>query len=91
MSPEAHYGVAITEKASAFLDGLPPKLRRQIAAKVERLGVSQHPQGSRLIQESRDGAKRVYRLRSGKYRILYTIADEATVVIDIDHRKDVYR
>lgn len=32
-----------------------------------------------------------YRLRVGSYRIVYQISDTHIIIIDIDHRKDVYR
>ncbi len=37
--------------------------------------------------------KRLWRIRSGKYRILYQIDDSAKVVtvVGVGHRKDVYR
>lgn len=41
----------------------------------------------------RDGEDQVYRVRSGDYRILYVVRGNPhqIVVLDIDHRRDVYR
>jgi len=39
----------------------------------------------------KDGEERVYRVRSGDYRILYCVRGIIVVVLDIDNRKDVYR
>jgi hypothetical protein len=33
----------------------------------------------------------VYRIRHGDYRILYSVRPVIIVILDIDHRKDVYR
>jgi mRNA-degrading endonuclease RelE of RelBE toxin-antitoxin system len=38
-----------------------------------------------------DDGESVYRERSGDYRILYVVREVEVVVLDIDHRKDVYR
>ena len=37
------------------------------------------------------GAEPVYRVRQGDYRILYVVREIEVIVLDIDHRKDVYR
>jgi mRNA interferase RelE/StbE len=39
------------------------------------------------------GAKELYRVREGDYRIIYQIRDEVllVVVVKVGHRKDVYR
>jgi mRNA-degrading endonuclease RelE of RelBE toxin-antitoxin system len=37
------------------------------------------------------GNDAVWRIRSGVYRILYVVRPAEIIVIDIDHRKDVYR
>ena len=44
-----------------------------------------------MLRGMSDGEERVYRERSGDYRILYVVRDSIVVVIDIDNRKDVYR
>jgi len=83
------YRVDIDESVLRYLSRLPQKTQRQIAKKIDSLAVNPRPQDTKLLR----GQKDLYRIRSGDYRILYTIyEDEVYVyVIGIGHRKDVYR
>jgi mRNA interferase RelE/StbE len=62
--------------------------RRRIVDLISRLAENPFPPGARKLS----GRSR-YRLRSGRYRILYEISDaqREIVVIKVGHRKDVYR
>ena len=90
---EPLYGFAYSERALAFLRGLAPKLRRQIINKIEALASSPIPPGSKIVQGMKEGEEQVRRIRSGDYRVLYIVRDNPScvVVLDIGHRKDVYR
>ncbi len=61
---------------------------KKILQKINLLAVNPRPPGS----EKLTGQER-YRIRQGRYRILYSIEDnELTIwVVKISHRKDVYR
>ena len=76
-----------------YLGTIALKLRKQILKKVEVLAKTPFPPGHKLIKSASAGEENVYRLRSGDYRILYTVRSNPNhiVVLDIDHRKDVYR
>lgn len=75
-----------------FIDNLPSKkLRAQVAKKVEALADHPYPVGCKKLIGIKDGADSVWRVRSGDYRILYTVGDSEINVLDIDNRKDVYR
>lgn len=89
----ALYGFAYSKRALAFLRGLTPKLRRQIINKIEALASSPIPPKSKIVQGMKEGEEQVHRIRSGDYRVLYIVRDNLScvVVLDIDHRKDVYR
>ena len=54
-----------------------------------RLGDEPFPKGSRKLTGYHD----VYRLRVGRYRILYSVEEDVLVVIilKVGHRRDVYR
>ena len=81
------YKLLIQEEALKNLEGYPAKIFKQIAMRL--LSLSQNPRPFGYLQLRGEPG---YRIRSGKYRILYTINDkEQTVTIyRIDHRKDVY-
>ncbi len=87
------YRLAYAEKALAFLESLQIKYRKQIIGKIQALAKAPFPPGHRLIRGGSAGAERVYRIRSGHYRVLYVVRTDIpqVVVLDIDHRKDVYR
>ena len=88
----ALYGFAYSETALQFLEiSVPPKIRRQIKNKVESLASAATPPGSKKLHAKLDGGNPVYRVRSGDYRILYSVRGIIIVILDIGHRKDVYR
>jgi len=87
------FGIAYTKAA---LDGLasaePKKVRQQIKARIENLAIDQKPQGcAKMFGGLSDGAHEVYRVRQGDYRIIYSIRETEIIVLDIGHRKDIYR
>ena len=85
------YGFAYRERALSFVRTLPSKLRRQIIEKITDLAADPHPSGHKVVKGMKDGEETVYRIRSGNYRILYVIRGVVIIILDIDHRKDVYR
>ena len=84
-------GFAYARCALDYLKTVPKKIRRQIVKHIEELANEPHPPKSKLIRGMKDGEERVYRVRSGDYRILYCVRGIIVVVLDIDNRKDVYR
>lgn len=85
----ASYSVRIRKSARKELEAIGTKAeRRRIVKRIESLAVNPCPKGSIRLS----GRKR-YRIRQGKYRILYTIEDQELVVyvIKVGHRKAVYR
>jgi mRNA-degrading endonuclease RelE of RelBE toxin-antitoxin system len=77
--------------ALAFLAGLPKKQRRQIIEKTARLALDPCPPGSLQLQNAEHEGIPVRRIRQGAYRVLYVERESKVLVLDIDHRKDVYR
>jgi mRNA interferase RelE/StbE len=86
------WGFAFTSAALSFLEGVPHKERRQIIKKARALHANPFPPGcKKLSGVEADGGESVYRERSGDYRILYVVRQEEVIILDIDHRKDVYK
>ena len=88
------FGFAFTQAALDFLATIPLKLRAQIIKKARALHLTPHPPGSLCLKGvTTDEGDRVYRERSGDYRILYVVRENPSevIILDIDHRKDVYR
>ena len=78
-------GIEITEGALKALAQLPKRHAGQILAKIEGLAAGWHGDIKRL-HESDYG----YRLRSGKYRILFDLEGDKVVIQKIGDRKNVY-
>lgn len=86
------YGFAYHDAALTYLESkVPRKIRGQIKKRIVALAENPAPRGSRKLQGVTDGEYPVYRIRQGDYRILYSVRPIIIVILDIDHRKDVYR
>ncbi|HSR53226.1 MAG TPA: type II toxin-antitoxin system RelE/ParE family toxin [Acidobacteriota bacterium] len=85
----ARFRVYIKPSAQKDLESIPQKKeRRRIVARIERLAEDPRPRGCRKLS----GRDR-YRIRQGKYRILYEIENDklAVIVVKIGHRREAYR
>ena len=84
----ASYRPLIKPSAAKELEALPRKDRRRLADRIRELSTESRPPGCEKLS-----VEDLYRLRQGKYRILYTVqdADRVVVIIRIGHRRDVYR
>jgi mRNA interferase RelE/StbE len=84
----AAYKVFFKKSVRKDLESIPKNNLKKILKRIEMLGDDPRPSGC----EKLTGQER-YRLRQGKYRILYSIQDdELTVwVVQVRLRKDVYR
>lgn len=67
---------------------IPKKDVKRILTHIKTLGEDPRPHGC----EKLTGQER-YRLRQGRYRIVYSIQDDelAVWVVKVGHRKDIYR
>ena len=85
----ARYNLRIKKSARKELESIGTKADRQrIIKRIESLAENPRPLGALKLS----GLER-YRIRQGRYRILYTIEDSVLVVhvIKIGDRKNVYR
>lgn len=88
------YAFAYSEEALSFLATMQGKHRRQVVNKIQALASNPFPPGQHKVVRGTDpDEERVYRIRSGDYRVLYVVRDDPhqVVILDIDHRKDIYR
>jgi mRNA interferase RelE/StbE len=69
----------------------PGKLRAQVTKKAKALISDPHPQGCKKLVGWKDGDDPVWRIRSGDYRVLYIVREFEVIILDIGHRKDVYK
>jgi mRNA interferase RelE/StbE len=83
-----NYSIEILPRADKELDSLPGQIRERISSAIEELGETPRPPGCKKLRD-RDG----WRIRIGRYRVLYVVDDERrrVVIVHVGHRKEVYR
>ena len=84
----ASYKILIKPSAVKELEAIPEKDRRRIVYRIQGLAENPRPRGCEKLSDQDK-----YRLRQGKYRILYQVHDNEVivVVVRVGKRGDVYR
>jgi mRNA interferase RelE/StbE len=85
----ASYQVEYAKGVEKDFKNIPAKAAKRIAVAIDKLGANPRPAGSvKLV-----GFDLEYRIRVGDYRVIYQIHDSVLLVllIEIGHRKDIYR
>lgn len=84
----ASYNVLIKPSAAKELETVPRKDRLRIVQKIRTLAGNPRPIGCEKLS-----GREQYRLRQGRYRIVYSISDpeQTVLVVKIGHRKQAYR
>jgi mRNA interferase RelE/StbE len=84
-----NYTVELSPRAAKSFRALPREAQRHVQEHIDDLAKNPRPHGYIKLK----GVEDAYRIRSGKYRIIYEIHDGRLVVLvlGIAHRKDVYR
>jgi mRNA interferase RelE/StbE len=82
------YQVVIKPAAQRQLRKLASAIQRDLIALIESLSEQPRPPGCKKLK----GRQNQYRVRSGDYRIIYSIEDTSLMirVIKVGHRRDVY-
>jgi mRNA interferase RelE/StbE len=85
----ARYKLEISRTAEKQLKKLPRDDQRRVVTATLELPNEPFPKGSRKLS----GYDDVFRIRVGRYRILYSVAEKKLIIIvlKVGHRKDVYR
>ena len=86
----ANYRILIKPSAAKELEAVDPKKDRQrIVAGIRSLAEDPRPPGCEKLV----GVDDRYRIRVGRYRVIYSVGDGelVVVVVRVGHRKDVYR
>ena len=84
----AAYKVSFKKSVWKDFDDIPKRDLRRILNRIKGLAEDPRPSGC----EKLTGGER-YRLRQGRYGIVYSIQDDKLTVwiVKVSHRKDVYR
>lgn len=86
----ARYRVEFRPAARREFLGLPPEVRQRLDAAILGLADNPRPPGATALQ---GGPERLLRVRVGRYRIIYTVQDQAllVLVVRVAHRREAYR
>lgn len=84
----AGYKIYFKESVEKDFRSIPKQDSRRILRRIDSLSADPRPPGC----EKLTGLER-YRIRQGRYRIVYSVQDKdiAVWIVKIGHRKDVYR
>ena len=84
----ARYKLLVKVSAAKEIEGIPKRDRQRVINRITKLADDPRCAGC----EKLSGQER-YRVRQGRFRILYTINDEEVivVVVKVGHRRDVDR
>ncbi len=85
--PVPIYTLSILPRARKELDKIRPDDQLKVAEAIKALGYDPRPTNCKKLRD-RPG----WRLRVGRYRVLYVIKDDELVIIvfQVGHRRDVY-
>jgi mRNA interferase RelE/StbE len=86
----APYSVRIKTSAVKEIEAISPKRDRQrLVRRIAALAEDPRPWGCQKLA----GGEERYRVRQGRYRIVYAVDDPARVVevFKVGHRKSIYR
>ena len=85
----ASYRLVWKRSAEKELRELPKEAVSRLVGMAEELADDPFPQGARKLA----GTEHTYRLRSGDYRLIYTVERGRLVVevVRVAHRKEAYR
>ena len=83
------YEIEISRTAEEQLRRLPRDDQERVARAMLALAGDPFPRGARKLS----GYDDVFRVRAGRYRILYSVSGHALVIVvlKVGHRRDVYR
>lgn len=76
------------DKISKFIDSLDNKTRARLKEKLKQLRLN--PFAMPAVKKLVNWSRVTYRLRVGKIRIIYVVANGNVEIIDIDYRGNIY-
>jgi mRNA interferase RelE/StbE len=83
------YRIELSPRAQRDFKKLPKHIQPQIAKKIDALSEDPRPHGVEMLTDT----DRLYRVRSGDYRVIYQIRDDVllVLVVRIGDRKEIYK
>ena len=81
--------IAITRDAAKELARLPATDRDRVERRIEAYAEAADAPGHDVIPLA--GARGLYRLRSGDWRVIFELDDERMRILVVKHRREAYR
>ncbi len=83
------YRIEFSRQAERQFRELPRKEQERLRGKIDRLCEVPYPKEAKKLA----GEEGLYRIRSGDYRMIYSVEDDVLIVLvlKIGHRKEIYR
>ncbi len=81
------FNIVLKESALKDLQQLSTNVAKTIFSKIE----NELPQSALQQKQLKGNFKGLRRMRAGDYRVIFEIRNEQVIVLQIMHRKDVYR
>ena len=83
------YSIELDRRAVKELQSIPLSDQAKVRERINRLSENPRPHGVEKVS----GEQKLYRVRQGDYRVVYSIFDQTlkVLVIRIGDRKEVYR
>jgi mRNA interferase RelE/StbE len=84
------YEVIISKRAAKEIKALPHQEISKIFNKIKALADDPRPVGCKKLSGDNED---LYRIRSGDYRVIYTVEDVIKIVDvrEVGHRREIYR
>lgn len=79
--------IELTPEAEEGYDQLPTRMQDRVAGLMDRLEKWPEVSGAKPLKHEWKGH---YRLRTGKYRVIFRVERNVIIIERIDDRKDVY-
>ena len=89
MAYRVEFSTSAGRELRKFKGRIQPKQMKGIGERIDALAEDPRPPGVEKVE----GGENLWRVRSGDYRIVYTVEDDVllVVVVKIGHRREVYR
>lgn len=93
------YKIELLTSAAREFKKLTPQVQREVLKKIEELKEQPFPDGCKKLSgvskkiQIRFNSDSIFRVRTGNYRVLYTVNDDTIVIciVRIGARKEVYQ
>ncbi len=84
--------VSFSSPAAKFLEKIDLPLARRLGKHIEALAAKPFPKGTKRVENSWFDNEKVFRIRVGDYRVLYSVnyGQNRIMIVTIDKRSRVY-